>query len=146
MHTSLVTSSRLRSALGSLMVAKQTHFKECLNCSKFIRKNLCPITILAFLPQWELQPLLWRPTLRQNQNSYTLSMDHWLNGVCHAHRISITYISFQIPSRTFLFIHSLHSPENTFLAAFTLAPFCSRTFATSLCPYCADMYKGVAPL
>ena len=54
-------------------------------------------------------------------------------------------ILFLAPSHTFLWIRSLHSSGITFLGRFTSAPFCSKTSTTSLCPFSADMCKGVAP-
>ena len=53
--------------------------------------------------------------------------------------------SFLIYWHTFHQSDPLDSSETTFLAAFTSAPFPSRTSTTSLCPLYADMYSGVAP-
>ena len=46
---------------------------------------------------------------------------------------------------TLLWIDPLDSSKITFVLAFTSAPFPSNTSTTSLHPFCADMYKGVAP-
>ena len=62
-----------------------------------------------------------------------------------AYDIPMLCISFLVTSHSFLYIRILHSGGITFLAAFTSAPFCSKTSTTFLHLFCADTYKGVAP-
>ena len=81
-----------------------------------------------------------------HETSSTSSMEHWLNAVCHCLCCShtLTFISTTL-WHAFLWIVSFHSSQITSKAAFTSAPFWRRISATSLCPECADVYKGVAP-
>ena len=81
-----------------------------------------------------------------HETSSTLSMDNWLNPVCHCqcHSHTLTFISTTF-WHAFLWITSLHSSQITLLAAFTSAPFWRRISTTSLCPLYADTNKGVAP-
>lgn len=54
-------------------------------------------------------------------------------------------ILFTVHRHTFLNINQLDLLEITFEAAFTSAPFPSKTSTTSLCPFCAAACKGVKP-
>ena len=60
-----------------------------------------------------------------------------------ANAIPTFWPSFLSPWHTFLWIKSVHSSQITVLEAFTSAPFWRRMSTTSLCPWNADVYKGV---
>ena len=53
--------------------------------------------------------------------------------------------SFLPPWHAFLWITSVHPSQITSQVAFTSAPFWRRISATSLCPWNADVYKGLRP-
>ena len=57
---------------------------------------------------------------------------------------SHSWVSLLAPWCVFLWIMSFHSSQITFSTASTSAPFCKRTSTTSLCPFRADINKGVA--
>ena len=81
-----------------------------------------------------------------HETSSTLSMDNWLNTVCHCQCCShnLNFISTTL-WHAFFWITSTHCSQITSQAVFTSAPFWRRISTTSLCPWNADVNKGVEP-